>query len=127
MRWLLLLLFPVLVLANTPQEYATLAGDPSSYIEGCVSAITGDLIIDQYDAVVQGAQPYPLRRRYISSDSSNPALPYKVLPHFYCRYYFIIDILKITEPNRLEITYELPKGWVHHTPFCYPSRNCKAW
>ena len=85
MRFLLFFL-PILGFAHTAQDNANLAGSPSSYIEGCVSAITGDLIIDQCDHIVQGASPYPLHRRYTSSKSENPDLPYKILPHFYCRY-----------------------------------------
>ncbi len=105
MRFILFLL-PILIFADTAQDNANLAGSPSSYIEGCVSAITGDLIIDQCDHLPIGAISYPLHRRYTSSESENPDLPYKILPHFYCRYSRKKDRLKIPDPDYLDIHYK---------------------
>ncbi len=100
MRLTLLFLLPVLIFADISQEYATLAGEPSSYIEGCVSAITGDLIIDQYDAVIQGAELLPIRRRYTNGQRNS-----KILPHAIAFFISSEDLLIAREPNYLTIPY----------------------
>ncbi|NGX45622.1 MAG: putative deoxyribonuclease RhsB, partial [Chlamydiae bacterium] len=104
MRLILLFLLPILVFADISQEYATLAGEPSSYIEGCVSAITGDLIIDQYDTVIQGAELLPIRRRYTNGQRNST-----ILPHATAFFISSEDLLVASEPNYLTIPYSKHK------------------
>ncbi|MBS0620996.1 MAG: RHS repeat protein [Verrucomicrobia bacterium] len=49
-------------------KLAVTEGDPASLIEGCVSAITGDLYFAQDDVVVEGYVPLRLPRYYVSGD-----------------------------------------------------------
>src|SRR5580693_1473506 len=70
MRYLFFLLLSINLIAD-PKDAYTLAvteGEPSSLVEGVVSAITGDLYLSQHDAVVQGRVPLPLPRNYLSGN-----------------------------------------------------------
>ncbi|MCB1118110.1 MAG: RHS repeat protein, partial [Chlamydiia bacterium] len=54
---------------NANEQTQTLAlthGEPSSMVEGCVSAITGGLYLNQADIVVKGAEPITFTRQYVS-------------------------------------------------------------
>jgi hypothetical protein len=51
------------LLANTE-------GIPSSVVDECVSAITGDFVDSQVDIVLPGPEPLVLQRSYCSSDNS---------------------------------------------------------
>lgn len=48
-------------------QVAVPENEPSSLVDGLVSAITGDLFSLEEDVIVQGAQPLHLKRTYISS------------------------------------------------------------
>ncbi|NGX46975.1 MAG: putative deoxyribonuclease RhsC [Chlamydiae bacterium] len=67
--------------ASTPMELASLQGDSSSLICGCVSAITGDFIYRQNDIEIKGTEPIPIHRTYISSEIKNPNLRWHLLYH----------------------------------------------
>ena len=56
-------------LCADPQSLAVTEGEPSALIEGCVSAITGDLYLSTEDVVVQGYIPLRLPRYYLSGDA----------------------------------------------------------
>ncbi|MDN3505828.1 MAG: hypothetical protein P0S96_01195 [Simkaniaceae bacterium] len=75
-RLLLGLLFCSLSLfaqyASSPQDLATMQGDSSALVCGLVNAITGDLVIEQADIVVCGAQSLPIMRKQTSRESANP-------------------------------------------------------
>lgn len=47
---------------------ATTENEPSSLVDGIVSAITGDLYLAEEDIVVQGYEPIRLKRSYITSE-----------------------------------------------------------
>jgi len=83
-RLLFLLLIPFSLFSSNHSpgaESAALQGEPSSYIEGCVSAITGGLIFKQDDFIVRGASPITLRRHYTSHEAENPALTWHLFYH----------------------------------------------
>lgn len=105
-KTLFFLLMPLLAFADA-KEFAALEGEPSSYIEECVSAITGDLIIDQHDIVVQGVEALPLRRRYISREVENPYYKWTPFPHCIARFDSLWQKFCIFEPNMLPINYNL--------------------
>ena len=74
-RYLFLSLF---FLSLSAQEYsgyflAATESDPSTLVEGCVSAITGDYFISEKDIEVTGVEPIYFKRIYLSglSDSGN--------------------------------------------------------
>ena len=54
-----------------PYDQIVFGGEPTAIIDGCVHAITGDYFIDETDWVVNGHEPIPIRRRYLSSDAGN--------------------------------------------------------
>nr|NGX50660.1 putative deoxyribonuclease RhsB [Chlamydiota bacterium] len=66
--FLFLILYPLTIfsLSHDPYELATLGGDPSSLIGGCVSAISGDYFFHKDTLVVRGHEPIRLRSSYIS-------------------------------------------------------------
>jgi len=98
--------------ASTPQELASLQGESSALICDCVNAITGDLIFDQYDAIVKGAQPIPFRRRYISREIENPKLAWNPLYHHFAYSFsegidpLIYIVIHCTEVEGLTLIYE---------------------
>lgn len=51
-----------------PYEDIVFGGAPSGIIDGCVNAITGSFFINEDDWVVNGHEPIPIRRRYLSSE-----------------------------------------------------------
>jgi len=52
-----------------PYDQIVFGGEPSAIIDGCVHAITGDYFIDEDDWIINGHEPIPIRRRYLSSDA----------------------------------------------------------
>ncbi len=53
---------------NLAVQAAATAGEPSSFVGGMVSAITGDCVIVQDDYVVPGAEPIHLSRVFLCND-----------------------------------------------------------
>ncbi|MCB1074570.1 MAG: RHS repeat-associated core domain-containing protein [Simkania sp.] len=51
---------------NDPYEMAVFGGEPSSVIDGCINAITGDYFISEEDWVIPGLEPIVIRRKYLS-------------------------------------------------------------
>ena len=66
---------------STTEELAALHGDSSAFVAGCVNAITGDYVLQQNDAIIKGAEPYSLTRRYTSRQAKNPKLAWSLVPH----------------------------------------------
>ncbi len=58
-------------LENDPYELATFGGEPSAIVDGCVSAITGDLFLTEKDLVVVGKQPIVIEKKYFSRNGQN--------------------------------------------------------
>ncbi len=56
-------------------------GDSAAYVCGCVNAITGDLVFEQPDLIVQGAQKLPFIRKHTSREAINPGLAWKPCAH----------------------------------------------
>ncbi|NGX59573.1 MAG: putative deoxyribonuclease RhsB [Chlamydiae bacterium] len=110
---LLLLLFCISLFPknSTPQELASMQGDSAAYVCGCVNAITGDLVFEQLDLIVQGAQKLPFIRKHTSREATNPDLSWKPCSHDVAiSQSFSIDPtipqqLFIKEPNGVTIKY----------------------
>src|SRR5579863_10472975 len=69
--------------------------DPSTLVEGLVSVITGDLYLAEEDITIEGAEPLPLRRHYISRGKG-----FRFFEHLFASYHpGIPDNLAIHEPN----------------------------
>ncbi|MCB1115408.1 MAG: RHS repeat-associated core domain-containing protein [Chlamydiia bacterium] len=56
---------------NNFHELATFGGEPSTIIDGCVSAITGNFFLSQEDLVVSGREPIRIKREYFSGDGED--------------------------------------------------------
>ena len=119
-RFLLLFLIPILAFAeDSAKEFASLEGGPSSYIEDCVSAITGDFVFDQHDTVVKGAQPFPFLRRYVSREVESFSCCWVPFPHLIGVHIGQTKCFRVLEPNMLQIEYLPTKkqgGLRHYYP-----------
>ena len=69
----------VLSVENDPYELAAFGGEPSSIIEGCVSAISGDYFFIEDALVVKGYEPIHLQSRYISREGERPSGGWNIL------------------------------------------------
>lgn len=82
--FVLFFLFALLQLWADPKDPYSLAvreGEPATLVEGCVSAITGDLYLAETDAVVQGYIPLRLPRQYLSGDGKGPLVNWSFINH----------------------------------------------
>ncbi len=66
-----------------PYSLAVTEGEPATFIEGRVSAITGDLYLQETDAVVQGYVPLRLPRQYLSGDGEGRLAGWSLLSEKY--------------------------------------------
>ncbi len=55
-------------LAKMPDTWANIEAEPSTFIHGCVNAITGDYVESAVDIYIPGVDPLVLQRCYVSSD-----------------------------------------------------------
>jgi RHS repeat-associated protein len=76
--------------------------DPSTIVEG-VSVITGDFYTFEEDLVIQGKEPIPFRRFYLSGDGHWQNLT----QHFVCTFLVQADCFQVTEPNGTVLLYAL--------------------
>lgn len=102
--------FPILLFSNpasSPEELASLNGEPSSLIWDSVNAITGDLYFKQCDAKLPGAKPFPIYRTYISREVENPHLGWDPIKHLKAMRHFVgyHSQIIIPEPNGIALTY----------------------
>lgn len=96
--------------SSTSLELASLQGEPSALVYGCVNAITGDLLFEQYDTIVKGAEPIYLPRRYISREAENPALRWQVLSHAMAIVELDVSVrVYVPEPTGISLLY-LPEA-----------------
>ncbi|MGE5195864.1 MAG: DUF6531 domain-containing protein [Anaerolineae bacterium] len=84
------LLFPLLFLLlqtflfaelRDPSVLAVTEGERELNVFDSVNAITGDFTIQQQDLVIQGAEPLPLRRFYVSGDGTGFLAGWTFFPH----------------------------------------------
>ena len=61
---------------NEALSLASLEGEPSSIVHGCVSAITGDYVESQVDLIIQGIEPLYVQRSYCSTSFSDRSMGY---------------------------------------------------
>jgi len=85
---LLFVLCTLKLLSNPKDAYsmAVTEGEPSSLVEGMVSAITGDLYIEQSDVVIQGYVPLILPRFYLSGDGKGNRAGWSFFEHLVAEY-----------------------------------------
>jgi len=136
--WILLAFCKVsLLFSDRSQDVFSRAdGEPSSYIEGCVSAITGDLVILEEDICVQGLVPISIKRQYVSSQYKTDWTFYE---HLTASFVNGAILISTKEPNGTQLVYRLSnedykrftdgkkrkhliqlkkKGWVKPFDFC---------
>ncbi len=59
---------------NEALSLASLEGEPSSIVHGCVSAITGDYVEGQTDLIIPGIEPLYVQRSYCSTPFSDRSM-----------------------------------------------------
>ena len=92
---------------DSSYEIATIENEPSSLIEGMVSAITGAVYLAEEDAVIQGQEPIHIYRTYCGY-AANDKPDWSILPHIRVeRTDYGYDI---TEPSGARFTYSNPKA-----------------
>ena len=84
-------------------------GEPSTLIEGCVSALTGDYYISQADLIVPGKCPIVHQRQYISSQSFRRGGGWLFHGTTHAGYCHMTDRFHVLEPDGTELIYELDK------------------
>ncbi len=99
MKYFLLLFFSVTT--TLFGQVAVTENDPSSLVDGLVSAITGDLFSFEEDVVVQGVEPLHLKRTYISSKGEKT---WRLFPGNEA-VLFTTGVLKLIEPNGTVLRY----------------------
>lgn len=92
-----------------PISMATLEGEPSSIVHGCVSVITGDYVESHTDLVIPGVEPLVIQRSY----SSNPMTDRSMGNGWSMNHHSYLDV-KYTPPVYLrdEPNYIFPYGRV---------------
>ncbi len=71
---------------NDPYQLAAFGGEPSSIIEGCVSAISGDYFFIEDALVVKGYEPIHLQSRYISREGERTDAGWSLFDHHLVAY-----------------------------------------
>ena len=107
-------LFYLSLWANT----AITENEPNSLVEGIISAITGDLYIQEDDIVIQGAEPLALSRSYLSAKGQgnwtnigfyihqdNPKKDVHLSSHLEAVRHVQSNTLEIPEPNGSILMY----------------------
>jgi len=77
----LLFLTPLGANLTDPNVQAATEGDPANTLCDCVSLLTGDFVAFAEDHVIEGAQPLPLRRYYVSGDGEGEYGGWEFFPH----------------------------------------------
>lgn len=119
MRYFFLLLsvifLPLFSDPKDPYQLAVTEGDPSTLVAGCVNAITGDLYLDEEDAIVQGYIPLRLPRHYISGDGMGELAGWSFFEHLEAKYKGgeSEHQIKIRDLNGSSYTFRCPAGDVH--------------
>ncbi len=98
---LYLLAFITLVASSFCDQMAIAVteNDPSTLVEG-VSVITGDLYLSEEDYVVQGAEPIPIQRHFLSRDGE-----FKNHHHRTAEFACLPNFFKVNEHNGIPILY----------------------
>lgn len=96
---------------SSKEEFASLHGEPSALIYDCVNAITGDLVFQQVDCTVRGAEVLYLPRRYISREVENPHLRWQILSYAMAIVEMHLTInAYVPEPSGISLFYSPQKG-----------------
>lgn len=82
-----------------PSILSVTEGEPDLNIVECVNALTGDFLVQQQDLVIQGAEPLPLRRFYISGDGEGELRGWVFYPHQKLHFTDGDKSVSISEPN----------------------------
>lgn len=64
--FLFILSFNLTADEDTPYYQASIGGDPNSYVDGCVSVVSGSLVLQAPKIIVQGKEPIEITKRYVS-------------------------------------------------------------
>ncbi len=113
MRYLFIFVLATLQLFSNPKDPYTLAvteGEPSSLVEGIVSAITGDLYLSKADATIQGSIPLRMPRHYISGDGLGKLAGWVFVDYLEARYEAKSTVsnhlITVKDPNGTVFTYQ---------------------
>ncbi len=92
---------------------AVTAGEPSSFVAGSVSAITGAFFVADEDIQIQGLEPINFKRYYISHANQHPCGGWNFFNHIYLfatsqGTLFQTFNLRVTEPSGTQLHYYRP-------------------
>ena len=110
-----LAVLPLFADPKDPYSLAVTEGEPSSLAEGCVSVITGDLYLNEVDAMVQAYVPLRLPRQYLSGDGKGTLANWSFINHLSAIYKGKEKEHKITlqEPNGSTFVFKCPEDEVY--------------
>ncbi len=88
---------------NEALSLASLEGEPSSIVHGCVSAITGDYVEGQTDLIIPGIEPLYVQRSYCSTPFSDRSMEdgWSLNHHGFLDVTYIPPTVVDEEPNGL--------------------------
>ncbi len=111
----LLVVFPLNADPKDPYSLAVTEGEPAALVGGCVSAITGDLYLEETDVLVQGYVPLRLPRQYLSGDGRGTLAGWSFINHLEITYKGGEHDHKVTiqEPNGSTFIFKCPADEVH--------------
>jgi len=109
-----LLLFFFLISSSLFASLATTENQPSSLVEGIVSAVTGDLYALEEDIVIQGAEPLKIKRSYISAKGHGA---WQLFHYAIASYDPLFRTIQVVQPNGTLLAYE--RGIVNKKPGYY--------
>jgi YD repeat-containing protein len=114
--FLLLAVCPLFADPKDPYSLAVTEGEPATLVEGCVSAITGDLYLTEEDALIQGYVPLRLPRQYLSGDGKGTLASWSFTNHLKATYKGGETEHKITvqEPNGSTFIFKCPAEEVYN-------------
>ncbi|MGE5196602.1 MAG: DUF6531 domain-containing protein, partial [Anaerolineae bacterium] len=107
--------------SQDPYLTAVNEGEPSSIVEGCVNALTGDFVIQQDDLVVPGTEPLILPRTYISRASGG----WFIDSRFLAVHYLLLGRIHTCEKNGTPLCFRIPFNKGNNTKKHHNHRHAK--
>ena len=105
MRYFLLLMIWIGVFASEKECLAITHGEPSSIINGCVSAITGDYFINEEDIYVKGQEPISIPKVYFSRFRQATFGGWSHFKHLQITHTKDTQAFSIVDPTGAKLTY----------------------
>ena len=107
MRLFLLAVLPLLLFASDEYDFinATIANDPSTIIDDCVSAVTGAYFINDTDCHIHACQPFSFKRMYVSTSQEGAQPTWELFPQLIAKRLLGRFEIVIKEANGVIVKY----------------------